>query len=85
MNLKVINLNIFYIQDTLHTFHGNYKGKIYCNYTKERINSYHIKKDLKIHRNCCSHEFWETNSLRRTTQIVECNLLRWPAQGRVSS
>ena len=34
---------------------------------------------------CYSHEFWETNSLRRTMQIVESSLLRWWAQGRVSS
>ena len=25
-------------------------------------------------RNCCSHAFWETNSLRRTMQIVESSL-----------
>ena len=24
---------------------------------------------------CCSHAFWETNSLRRTMQVVECSLL----------
>ena len=35
--------------------------------------------------NCCSHTFQETNSLRRTMQIVECSLLHWRAQGRVSS
>ena len=23
---------------------------------------------------CCSHAFWETNSLRRTMQITECSL-----------
>ena len=34
---------------------------------------------------CCSHAFWETNSLRRTMQIVECSLLYQRAQGRVSS
>ena len=34
---------------------------------------------------CCSHAFWETNSLRRTMQIVECSLLHRRAQGRVSS
>ena len=34
---------------------------------------------------CCSHAFWETNSLRRTMQIVECSLLHWWVQGRVSS
>ena len=34
---------------------------------------------------CCSHALQEANSLRRTTQIVECNLLHRPAQGRVSS
>ena len=35
--------------------------------------------------NCCSHKFWETNSLRRTMQIVEYSLLHRRAQGRVSS
>ena len=30
---------------------------------------------------CCSHAFWETNSLRRTMQIVECSLLHRRAQG----
>ena len=34
---------------------------------------------------CCSHTFWETNSLRRTIQIVECSLSHRRAQGRVSS
>ena len=34
---------------------------------------------------CCSHEFRETNSLRRTMQIVECSLSHQWAQGRVSS
>ena len=34
---------------------------------------------------CCSHAFWETNSLRRTMQIVECSFLHRRAQGRVSS
>ena len=34
---------------------------------------------------CCSHTFWEANSLRRTTQIVECSLLHRQAQGRVFS
>ena len=34
---------------------------------------------------CYSHAFWETDSLRRTMQIVECSLLRRRAQGRVSS
>ena len=33
----------------------------------------------------CSHKFWETNSLRRTMQIVKCSLLHQRAQGRVSS
>ena len=32
-----------------------------------------------------SHAFRETNSLRRTMQIVECSLLHRRAQGRVSS
>ena len=27
------------------------------------------------HTSSCSHAFWETNSLRRTMQIVECTLL----------
>ena len=26
---------------------------------------------------CYSHAFWETNSLRRTMQIMECSLLHW--------
>ena len=30
---------------------------------------------------CCSHAFWETNSLRRTMQIVKCSLLHRWAQG----
>ena len=34
---------------------------------------------------CCNHSFWETNSLRRTMQKVECSLLHRQAQGRVSS
>ena len=34
---------------------------------------------------CYSHAFQETDSLRRTMQIVECSLLRWWAQGRVFS
>ena len=34
---------------------------------------------------CCSHAFWETNSLRKTMQIIECRLLHQQAQGRVSS
>ena len=28
-----------------------------------------------MHCYCCSHTFWETHSLRRTMQIVECHLL----------
>ena len=32
-----------------------------------------------------SLELRRTNSLRRTLQIVECSLLCWWAQGRVSS
>ena len=32
---------------------------------------------------CCSLAFWETNSLRRTMQIVEWSLLHRRAQGRV--
>ena len=34
---------------------------------------------------CYSHAFRETDSLRRTMQIVECSLLSRRAQGRVSS
>ena len=34
---------------------------------------------------CCSHVFRETNSLRRTMQTVECSLLHWWTQGKVSS
>ena len=30
-------------------------------------------------RNCCSHAFWETNSLRRTMQIVSAvSYTSWP-------
>ena len=36
-------------------------------------------------KRCCSHALWETNSLRRTMQIVEGSLLHGRAQGRVSS
>ena len=35
----------------------------------------------EISSQCCSHAFWETNSLRRTMQIVECSLLHRGAQG----
>ena len=38
-----------------------------------------------LDRHCCSSKFQETNSLRRTMQIVECRLLHRQAQGRVSS
>ena len=34
---------------------------------------------------CCSLAFQETDSPRRTMQIVECSLLHGGAQGRVSS
>ena len=34
---------------------------------------------------CCGHVFQETNSLRRTMQIVERSLLHRRAQSRVSS
>ena len=34
---------------------------------------------------CYSHAFRETNSLRRTVQMMECSLLHRRAQGRVSS
>ena len=37
------------------------------------------------HSGCYSHAFRETDSLRRTMQIVKCSLLRRRAQGRVSS
>ena len=40
---------------------------------------------IYIHLYCYSHTFRETNSLRRTIQIVECSLLHRRAQGRVSS
>ena len=39
----------------------------------------------EAHCLCCSHAFQETDSLRRTMQIVECSLLHQRAQGRVSS
>ena len=45
----------------------------------------HNWRDLAAAAACCNHTFWETNSLRRTMQIVECSLLHWRAQGRVSS
>ena len=34
---------------------------------------------------CYSHAFQETNSLRRTMQIVKCSLLYQQTQDRVSS
>ena len=41
---------------------------------------------LDYWKSCCySHAFQETNSLRRTMQIVECSFLHQRAQGRVSS
>ena len=36
-------------------------------------------------KHCCSHALQETNSLRRTMQIVEGSLLHRQAQGRISS
>jgi len=39
----------------------------------------------KAKRDCCSQTPRETNSLRRTVQIVECSLLHQQVQGRVSS
>ena len=38
-----------------------------------------------LHSTVISHTFWETNSLSRTMQIVECSLLHRRAQDRVSS
>ena len=43
-----------------------------------------IKYKMKMYF-CCSHEFRETNSLRRTVQIAECGLLHRRAPGRGSS
>ena len=37
------------------------------------------------YHSCCSYAFQETNSLRRTMQIVESSLLYWRAHDRVSS
>ena len=48
------------------------------------IQHHSIPIDLEICY-CCSHAFRETNSLRRTMQIVEWGLLHRQAQGRVSS
>ena len=42
-----------------------------------------IEREFTHLRKCCSHTFRETNSLRRTMQIVECSLLHRRAQGRV--
>ena len=50
-------------------------------HTTHTRNSQEAGRELE----CCSHVFQETNSLRRTMQIVECSLLHWRAQGRVSS
>ena len=45
---------------------------------------FQILKDYAI-KCCCSHTFRETNSLRRTMQIVKSSLLHQRAQDRVSS
>ena len=34
----------------------------------------HLLKRLFLRCICCTHMFWETNSLRSTMQIVECSL-----------
>ena len=44
-----------------------------------------IGRQILYHQCCCSHASQETSSLRRTMQTVECRLLHWRAQGRVSS
>ena len=51
-----------------------------CVYAKTQL-----LKEWHNYWGSCSHAFRETNSLRRTMQIVECSLLHWRAQGRVSS
>ena len=38
-------------------------------------------QETQVRSLCCSHAFQETNSLRRTMQIVECSLLHRRAQG----
>ena len=43
------------------------------------------KLEIPSKGECCSHRFQDTNSLRRTMQIVECSLLHRQAEGRVSS
>ena len=40
---------------------------------------------MTVYKRCYSHAFRETDSLRRTMQIVKCSLLCRRAQGRVSS
>ena len=44
-------------------------------------NRIHLVLTCHCTRHCCSHAFSETNSLRRTMQIVECSLLHQRAQG----
>ena len=52
----------------------------------ERQGVYLCYSQIKIWREeCCSQAFRETNSLRRTMQIMECSLLHQRAQGSVSS
>ena len=43
-----------------------------------------VFSNTTVQKHCYSHVFWETNSLRRTMQIVKCRL-HWWAHGRVSS
>jgi len=46
--------------------HAVFYGDIWKTYNNVKF--YHTSS-------CCSYAFWETNSLRRTMQIVECSLL----------
>ena len=41
----------------------------------------HLSVWFFLRISCCSHAFRETNSLRRTVQIVECSLLHRQARG----
>ena len=55
------------------------------NDTLDEMDLIDIFRTFHPNAECCSHAFQETNSLRRTMQIVECSLLHQQAQGRVSS
>ena len=55
------------------------------NDTLDEMDIIDIFRTFHPNAECCSHALQETNSLRRTVQIVECSLLHQRAQGRVSS